>query len=143
MSNSAPDTSSRVGVSAALSPGSSSLGPDARTSAVSATSLEAPGKGGKMVSEGKRKQEDDSDAVDTSRTGKKLKLEASDVEELPHIWLEAASAPAAAVENSADVRDVLRLQQGTITNLPYRMPNYQPHLISTTSWPTQGLAPQR
>jgi hypothetical protein len=113
MSNSAPDTSSQptVGVVAALGPGPSSLGPDARTSAVGATSLEAPVEGGKMVSEGKRKQEDDdSDAVDSSRTGKKLKLEASDVEELPLIWHEAASAPAAAVENSADVRDALRLQ---------------------------------
>lgn len=51
---------------------------------VGPSSIEAPGPGDKMVSEGKRKQEDgDDDTVDTS-SKKKVKLEAPEVEEL--VW---------------------------------------------------------
>ncbi|KAF8273300.1 hypothetical protein EI94DRAFT_1299043 [Lactarius quietus] len=69
-----------VGVSAVLD--STSLGPDACTSASSGTSSnEAPG-------------------PDTSRTGKRLKLEASDVEEFRLEWPRAVSE-AAAVDSPA------------------------------------------
>lgn len=111
-----PDASSQpsVGVAAVLSPDSTTLDLEASTSAspplVGASSLKAPGPGDKMASEGKRKQEDDSDAVDASRTNKKLKLEASNVEELPLTWPEAESTTAAAVENSTNVCNTLRLQ---------------------------------
>ncbi|KAH9063906.1 hypothetical protein EDB87DRAFT_77882 [Lactarius vividus] len=68
------------GVTAILSPDSTSLGFDANATA----------------SEGKRKPEDDSDtalsAVGTSGTRKKLKLEASDVEEFPLVRPTEAAA---------------------------------------------------
>ncbi|KAI9461569.1 hypothetical protein BJY52DRAFT_184299 [Lactarius psammicola] len=116
MSNSGPDplpeASSQPGdgVTAILSPDSTSLGPDASTSTslplVDTSPLEVPGPGNKVTSEGKRKQEDDSDtaldAVDTSGTRKKLKLEASDVEEFLLVRPEVVSATAAAVESPAN-----------------------------------------
>ncbi|KAH8995007.1 hypothetical protein EDB92DRAFT_1848667 [Lactarius akahatsu] len=94
------------GVAAILSPDSMSLGSDANTSAslplVGTSSLKAPGD--KVASEGKRKQEDDSDtaldAVNTSGTRKKLKLEASDVLLLRPA--EAVSGTEAAVESPAN-----------------------------------------
>ena len=62
---------------------STPLSPDASLLA-GPSSIEAPGPGDKMVSEGKRKQEDgDDDTVDTS-SKKKVKLEAPEVEEL--VW---------------------------------------------------------
>lgn len=98
------------GVIAILSPDSTSLGPnDASASAspplVGTNSLEVPGD--KVASEGKRKQEDDSDtaldAVDASGTRKKLKLEASDVEEVLLVRpAEAVSGTEAAVESPAN-----------------------------------------
>ncbi|KAH9003041.1 hypothetical protein EDB86DRAFT_2894657 [Lactarius hatsudake] len=98
------------GVIAILSPDSTSLGPnDASASAspplVGTSSLEAPGD--KVASEGKRKQEDDSDttldAIDTSWPRKKLKLEASDVEEVLLVWpAEAVSGTEAVVESPAN-----------------------------------------
>ncbi len=114
-----PEASSQPGdgVTAILSPDSTSLGPDASTGAspplVGTSSLEAPGPGDRMDSEGiKRKQEDDSDTpldtVDTSGTRKKLKLEASDVEEFPLMWPEAVSDTGATVEDPANVCDALR-----------------------------------
>ncbi|KAH9043439.1 hypothetical protein EDB84DRAFT_1472090 [Lactarius hengduanensis] len=94
------------GVTTILSLDSMSPGSDANASAslplVGTSSLEAPGD--KVASEGKRKQEDDSDtAVDTSGTRKKLKLEASDVEEVLLVRpAEAVSGTEAAVESPAN-----------------------------------------
>ncbi|KAI9439913.1 hypothetical protein H4582DRAFT_2056591 [Lactarius indigo] len=97
------------GVIAILIPGSTSLGPGVSASAspplVGTTSLEAPGN--QVTSEGKRKQEDDSDtapdAIDTSGTRKKLKLEAPDVEEFPFIGsTEAVSSTESVVESPAN-----------------------------------------
>ncbi|KAH9068466.1 hypothetical protein EDB83DRAFT_516585 [Lactarius deliciosus] len=98
------------GVIAILSPDSTSLGPDdasasGSTLLVGTSSPEAPGD--KVASEGKRKQEDDSDtpldAVDTSGPRKKLKVEASDVEELLLVWpAEVVSGTEAAVESPSN-----------------------------------------
>ena len=111
-----PEAFSQPGdVTAILTPNSTSLGPDASTNAspplagASTSTLEAPGPGDRMVSEGKRKQEDDSEtALDASMARKKLKLEASDAEEFPLVRSEAVSDAAAAVDNPANVCDALR-----------------------------------
>jgi hypothetical protein len=104
-----PEASSQPGdVTAILTPDS-----DASMSAspplvdTSTSTLEAPGPGGKVASEGKRKQEDDSDTtLAASMTRKKLKLEVPDVEQL--LLSEAVSDAAAAVDNPANVCDALR-----------------------------------
>lgn len=100
-----PEPSSQLGdVTAILTPDSTSPGPDATTSA----SPLLVGPSDQMTSEGKRKQEDDSEtALDASTTRKKLKLEASDTDEFPLIKSEAVSD---AVDNPANVRDALRLR---------------------------------
>ncbi|KAN0132960.1 hypothetical protein V8E53_009325 [Lactarius tabidus] len=92
--------------SAVLSPCSTPLDLDASTSAspslVGTSSIEAPGPGDKMVSEGKRKQEDgDGDAP----SRKKLKLEASEVEEFPLVWPRPGATVAASdnLENNAEI----------------------------------------
>ena len=96
------DASSRP--SPVLSTISTPLGTDASI-LVGASSIEAPGPGDKMVSEGKRKQEDgDGDTVDTS-SRKKVKLEVSEVEEL--VW----SRPEGTSDNKlANVCHALPLQ---------------------------------
>ena len=90
-----------------LSTISTPLGTDANilVGASSIEGFEAPGPGDKMVSEGKRKQEDgDGDTVDTS-SRKKVKLEVSEVEEL--VW----SRPEGTSDNKlANVCHALPLQ---------------------------------
>jgi hypothetical protein len=99
-----PPPDSQLSTVLSLSPTPPS--PDASTSTlpslVGASSIEAPSTGDKKVSEGKRKQEDgDGDTVDTS-SRKKLKLEASEVEEFPLVWPGPASASVAAVDSPAN-----------------------------------------
>ena len=120
MLNSRPDprpdseASSQPGdVAAILTSDSTSLGLDASTR-TSPPLVEPPGPGDKMeASEGKRKQEDDSDTVlGAPIPSKKLKLEVTDAEEFPLMRPEAmCDAGAADVDNPANVCDALRLKR--------------------------------